>query len=55
MSPKSKQFYEFADFRLDVSEKILLRGEDLISLTPKVLKLFKYWLKMRDICLRKKS
>ncbi len=36
MSPKSKQFYEFADFRLDVSEKILLRGEDLVTLTPKV-------------------
>jgi len=36
MSPKSKQFYEFADFRLDVSEKVLLRGDNLIPLTPKV-------------------
>jgi len=36
MSPKSKKFYEFADFRLDVSEKTLLRGDNLIPLTPKV-------------------
>ena len=36
MSPKSKQFYEFAEFRLDVSEKFLLRGGNLIPLTPKV-------------------
>ncbi len=36
MSPESKQFYEFADFRLDVAEKILRRGDNSIPLTPKV-------------------
>ncbi len=33
---KEQQFYDFAGFRLDASEKILLRDGNRISLTPKV-------------------
>lgn len=33
---QTERFYEFADFRLDVSEKILTRGTELVPLTPKV-------------------
>ncbi len=36
MSLETKQFYEFADFRLDISEKILLHNGEPVSLTPKV-------------------
>lgn len=35
MSPESKQIFEFADFRLDLSEKILLREGEAVALTPK--------------------
>lgn len=36
MSLQSKQFYDFANFRLDISEKILLREGKPVPLTPKV-------------------
>ena len=36
MLPKSTQFYEFASFRLDVSQKVLLRDSKPVPLTPKV-------------------
>jgi DNA-binding winged helix-turn-helix (wHTH) protein/Tol biopolymer transport system component len=36
MSLQTKKFYEFADFRLDLSEKILLHDGKTIPLTPKV-------------------
>jgi DNA-binding winged helix-turn-helix (wHTH) protein/Tol biopolymer transport system component len=36
MSPKSVQFYDFANFRLDVSQKVLLRDRQPVQLTPKV-------------------
>ncbi len=36
MSLQTKQFYEFANFRLDLSEKVLLRDGKRVSLTPKV-------------------
>lgn len=36
MSLQTRQFYEFADFRLDVSEKVLRRGDEIVPLTPKV-------------------
>ena len=36
MSLQAKVFYEFANFRLDPSEKVLLRGGKPVSLTPKV-------------------
>ncbi len=36
MSLQTKQFYEFADFRLDLSEKVLLQNGKPVSLTPKV-------------------
>src|SRR5688500_4966010 len=37
MAPKRKKFYEFAEFRVDLSRKILLRGEKPVPLTPKVV------------------
>ncbi len=36
MSLQTKESYEFADFRLDLSEKLLLRDGKSIPLTPKV-------------------
>lgn len=36
MSAQTKDFYEFDDFRIDLSEKVLLRDEKPVSLTPKV-------------------
>lgn len=36
MSAQTKDFYEFDDFRIDLSEKVLLRNEKPVSLTPKV-------------------
>lgn len=36
MSLETKEFYEFADFRLDLSEKLLLRAGKPVPLTPKV-------------------
>lgn len=36
MSLKTKRFYDFADFRLDPAEKILLRDGQSVPLTPKV-------------------
>jgi DNA-binding winged helix-turn-helix (wHTH) protein/Tol biopolymer transport system component len=36
MSPKSVQFYDFAHFRMDVSQKLLLRDSKPVPLTPKV-------------------
>ncbi len=36
MSPQTKDFYEFGDFRIDLSEKVLLRGGKGVPITPKV-------------------
>ncbi len=36
MSLKTIQFYEFANFRLDISQKVLLRDSKPVPLTPKV-------------------
>lgn len=36
MSLQNKQFYEFANFRLDLSEKVLLQDDRPVPLTPKV-------------------
>lgn len=36
MSLQTKEFYEFANFRLDLSEKTLLRDDKPVPLTPKV-------------------
>ena len=37
MSLQTNEFYEFADFRLDLTEKILIHGNERIALTPKAL------------------
>jgi DNA-binding winged helix-turn-helix (wHTH) protein/TolB-like protein len=39
MSHQSKHLYEFGPFRLDVRERLLLRDEESVSLTPKALDL----------------
>lgn len=44
MSPKSIQFYEFANFRLDLSQKVLLRDSKPVPLTPKVFETLKLFL-----------
>ncbi len=36
MSLQTKRFYEFAGFRLDLSEKLLLSGGSMVPLAPKV-------------------
>lgn len=36
MTPIDSNFYEFSDFRLDLSEKVLLRNGEPVPLTPKV-------------------
>ncbi|CAN5736881.1 hypothetical protein BH24ACI2_BH24ACI2_15010 [soil metagenome] len=36
MSPETKHFYEFGNFRLDYAEKVLLRDGKPVPLTPKV-------------------
>ncbi len=39
MSLSVKQLYEFGEFRLDIREKILMRGDQPVELTPKVFEL----------------
>lgn len=36
MGEQERHFYEFGPFRLDAEERVLLRGPDLVPLTPKV-------------------
>ena len=36
MSLKTKHFYDFGDFRLDLKEKVLLQDGKFIPITPKV-------------------
>ena len=39
MSTNPKHFYDFGPFRLDESERVLLRGEDVVPLTPKAFEI----------------
>jgi len=45
MSSQTNEFYEFADLRLDLSEKVLLRGGKPIPLTPKIFDTLKVLVK----------
>ena len=36
MARTAKQYYEFGPFRIDAAERLLLRGEEEVPLTPKV-------------------
>src|SRR5438093_1784698 len=36
MSKRAKHFYEFGPFRIDTSERLLLRDGEIVPLTPKV-------------------
>jgi DNA-binding winged helix-turn-helix (wHTH) protein len=36
MVQQETHFYEFGRFRLDATERVLLRGRELVPLTPKV-------------------
>src|SRR6476620_1350023 len=44
MFPKTVQFYEFADFRLDVSQKVLRRGDETLGITQKVFDTLEFFL-----------
>ena len=35
MSSQSKRLYQFGPFRLDTSERLLLRNEEIVKVTPK--------------------
>src|SRR4026209_799594 len=39
MSTNPKHFYDFGPFRLDEPERVLLRGEDVVPLTPKAFEI----------------
>lgn len=39
MSLEAIHLYEFGEFRLDTKEKVLMRGEEAVALTPKVFEL----------------
>ncbi len=41
MSEDSKQYFEFGEFRLDATERRLMRGETIISLTPKAFEMLR--------------
>ena len=45
VDPQEPHIYAFGDFRLDVSKRRLLRGGELISLTPKVFDTLVYLIK----------
>src|SRR4030095_8416957 len=36
MTPRPLSFYEFGPFRINVNERLLQRGDELVSLSPKV-------------------
>ena len=44
-SPKTKEFYEFGGFSLEVEKRRLWRGEELVSLTPKEFEVLFYLIK----------
>ncbi len=39
MTTNSRHFYGFGPFRVDQSERLLLRGEDVVPLTPKAFEM----------------
>lgn len=42
MRVKTKHFYEFSGFRIDVTDRLLLRGGEVVPLTPKAFDLLLY-------------
>src|SRR5215472_128524 len=48
-----KRFYDFAPFRLDPNKRILFRGDDPVSLTPKALETLIVLVENRDRLLSK--
>ena len=44
-SPKTKEFYEFGGFSLEVEKRRLWRGEELVALTPKEFEVLFYLIK----------
>ena len=39
MSDESKHFYEFGRFRIDTAQRLLLRDQEIVALTPKVFEM----------------
>jgi Tol biopolymer transport system component/DNA-binding winged helix-turn-helix (wHTH) protein len=55
MSPNKEEFYDFADFRLDVSQKVLLRNGKPVPLTPKVFDTLEILVENKGQLLRKEE
>ncbi|MBS1793606.1 MAG: winged helix-turn-helix domain-containing protein [Acidobacteria bacterium] len=55
MTPGSVQFYEFANFRLDRSQKVLLRDGRPVPLTPKVFDTLEFFLENAGKLLEKED
>ena len=53
MDPQEPHIYAFGDFRLDVPKRLLLRGGELVSLTPKVFDTLVYLIEHRGSVLSK--
>jgi DNA-binding winged helix-turn-helix (wHTH) protein/Flp pilus assembly protein TadD len=47
MNHSGKRIYEFGPFRLDVTAQLLMRGEELVPLTPKVLRMLQVLIERR--------
>lgn len=50
-----RKFYEFANFRLDVSRKILLRDDQPLALTPKVFDTLEIPIENAEICSKRRA
>jgi DNA-binding winged helix-turn-helix (wHTH) protein/TolB-like protein len=53
VDPQEPHIYAFGDFRLDVPKRLLLRGGELVSLTPKVFDTLVYLIEHRGSVLSK--
>jgi hypothetical protein len=48
MSVQGGHLYEFGEFRLDTTSRRLLRGREIVSLTPKVWIFSSHWWRVRE-------
>jgi DNA-binding winged helix-turn-helix (wHTH) protein len=53
MSFQFKNLYEFGEFRLDTKEKILMRGEEQLEVTPKGFELLSVLVENHGLLLEK--
>jgi DNA-binding winged helix-turn-helix (wHTH) protein len=55
MNQPQPRFYEFGDFRLDATKRLLLRGGEPVPLTPKVFDTLLYMVEHRGVSSPKTS